>query len=165
MYLRIQTDQDGNLINNNQVMDYWYQSETLSHMNYYDFTHCITLNNKNSVKYTEKDLPQLRTLARHALQEQHPLTKAHHLLEHTNKEHSKWNNPLAPRVVGTIVPHKKTGSQWKLFTLTHFKPFGLCNLLLEENMSVEDTYAWYTFSKQSRLRMRNWKATHKCEDE
>ena len=113
MYLRIQTDQDGNLINNNQVMDYWYQSETLSHMNYYDFTHCITLNNKNSVKYTEKDLPQLRTLARHALQEQHPLTKAHHLLEHTISWSTQTRNtanvttPWHPEWSGLLFPIKK----------------------------------------------------------
>ena len=36
-FLKIQTDQAGNLVNHNQLTDYWFRDTTLSNMNFYEF--------------------------------------------------------------------------------------------------------------------------------
>ena len=45
-FLKIQTDYAGNLVNHNQLTDYWYRPNSLSQMNFYDFSRCISLTKK-----------------------------------------------------------------------------------------------------------------------
>lgn len=53
-FLRIQTDFSEKLITHNQLTDYWYHSNSLSGMNFYDFAHCISLqpNHKQDEDFT-----------------------------------------------------------------------------------------------------------------
>jgi hypothetical protein len=91
-YLKIQTDQNGNLVSKNQVMDYWYRLEALAHMNFYDFSQCVALENKNKSRNATKGDTCLGTLTRHALHNDHPLTSTHHLVEHTNEERDECHS-------------------------------------------------------------------------
>ena len=95
----------------NQIMDYWYHLETLSHLNFYEFARCVSLENKNQVKNTilDKDEKHLNTLTWHSLHEDHPLAATHHLLEHTNKSWGECKTRLISRVVGSFIPQQKTG--------------------------------------------------------
>jgi hypothetical protein len=45
-YLKIQTDYAGKLVKHNQLTDYWFRGQTLSHMHFYDFVHCVKLQKK-----------------------------------------------------------------------------------------------------------------------
>ena len=85
-YLNIQTDYDSNLISHNQQTNYWYQGETLSEFNFYEFACCIVLENKNKVRHSVGNDTRLSIYTRHALLNDHPLAKMHHLVEHTNEE-------------------------------------------------------------------------------
>lgn len=42
-WLSIHTDQNGKLLTHNQVLDYFFHSETLKNMNFYEFCHCVRL--------------------------------------------------------------------------------------------------------------------------
>ena len=52
-----------------------------------------------------------------------------------------------------------------LFTLAHFKPFGPGRPLIVPDSSVAETFTHFDFSERSRMIMKNWEDTHKCEDE
>jgi hypothetical protein len=45
-YLKIQTDHAGKLVKHNQLTDYWFRGESLSHMHFYDFVCCVKLQKK-----------------------------------------------------------------------------------------------------------------------
>ena len=164
-HLKIQTDHNGNLVNKNQVMDYWYRADSLSQMNFYEFARCITLENKNDrVNISNFDDARLGTLERHSLHADHPLAETHHLVQHTNEERGDCNTPLIPRVIGSIIPRQNTG-QWKFFALAHFKPFGPSNPLVTTGSCINDTYNNFTFSSRSKYVMKNWEDAHECEDQ
>jgi hypothetical protein len=163
--LKIQTDNNGNLICRNQVLDYWYRADSLSHMNFYEFARCIALENKTKVKNLSPDNARLGTLARHPLHEDHPLAETHHLVEHTNEERGDCKTRLIPRVIGSFIPRKNTGRRWKFFTLAHFKPFGYSNPFISTGMCIDDVYENFAFSDRSIFVMNNWEDTHECEDQ
>jgi hypothetical protein len=164
-YLRIQMDQHGMLVCKNQVADYWYRPPALADMTFYEFARCVSLENKNKVKNHKTDGNHLNTLTRHALHENHPLHSTHQLVEHTNEKQGECQTTLVPRVVGSYIPREKTGREWQLFVLAHFKPFGHSALLLADNESLDDAFKNFTFSHRSLFTMNNWESVHECQDE
>jgi len=164
-HLKIQTDNNGNLISKNQVMDYWYRADSLSQMNFHEFARCIALENKNKVRISNLDNARLGTLTRHSLHADHPLAETHHLVEHTNEERGDCNTRLIPRVIGSSIPRKNTGRVWKLFALAHFKPFGPSDPFVMSGSCIDDTYDKFAFTEQSKYVMNNWEDTHECEDQ
>jgi hypothetical protein len=81
----IQLDSTGRLVSKNQVLNYLYHSETLVHMNFYEFARCVTLKTKAKAKTKGgRKSPHLGTYEHHPLKEQHPLSEMHILIEHTN---------------------------------------------------------------------------------
>jgi hypothetical protein len=164
-YLRIQTDQHGMLVCKSQVMDYWYRPLALADMTFYEFAHCISLQNKNQIKNRKTDGNHLNAHTRHMLHENHLLHSTHHLVKHTNEKRGECRTRLVPRVVGSYIPHEKTGRQWQLFVLAHFKPFSYSAPLLADNETLEDAFKNFAFSHQSLFRMNNWESVHECQDE
>ena len=83
---RILTDNNGNLIDTNQVHHYWHHNDTLSDMSFYDFC-CFIKIEKKSQRSNVKNTSQthLGVLEHHALKSTHPLHETHHLIEHTNE--------------------------------------------------------------------------------
>jgi hypothetical protein len=164
-YLRIQTDQHGTLVCKNQVTDYWYRPPALADMTFYEFAHCVSLENENKNKNKKTDGNHLNAHARHMLHDNHPLHSTHQLVEHTNEKRGECQTRLIPRVVGSYIPHEKTGCQWQLFVLAHFKPFSHSAPLLANNESLEDAFKSFAFSHQSLFQMNNWESVHECQDE
>ena len=163
--LKIQTDKTGKLISKNQVLDYWYRSDTLADMNFYEFARCVALETISSAKGALNPDPRLGTFKRHLLKDEHPLSETHVLVEHTNDERGDGNSPMIPRIVGSHIPREKSGCRWELFALAHFKPFGLSVPLVNPGMTVEQTYKNFKFSPRSHFVMNNWEAVHECQDE
>ncbi|KAG2337334.1 hypothetical protein BDR05DRAFT_1005149 [Suillus weaverae] len=135
-------------------------------MCFYKFCCCVRLQTKarsKDVKNTHET--HLGVLQRHALQDQHPLAQSHELLEHTNEARGEGAHKFVPRVVGMGIPHNTDSKKWKLFALTHFKPFSIAVPLIPLHSSVDVVYASYNFSAHSLAIMKHWEAVHKCEDE
>ena len=107
-HLKIQTDHCGNLVNHNQLTDYWYRGATLSKMNFYDFSRCITLEIKPKLK-DSVSVNTCLTHVKHQLLDDHPLVQTHHLVQHTNEERREVGKQLVPRVVGSNIPRQNTG--------------------------------------------------------
>ena len=40
-FLKVAVESNGQSINNNKVLDYWFQDDNLSHLNFYDFIRCV----------------------------------------------------------------------------------------------------------------------------
>ena len=62
-------------------------------------------------------------LKRHNLKDDHPLSKTHVLVEHTDPSCGDGKNEYVPRIVGCSIPRKTNADAWALFALAHFKPF------------------------------------------
>ena len=168
-FLKIQKDHAGNLINHNQLTDYWFRPNSLSDMNFYDFTRCITLQKKrkedgNDFSFTTK-FERLGVQIKHCLLPNHPLAKSHHLLQHTNDLTGQTGKQFVPRIIGSNIPRKHSDKQWMIFTLAHFKPFDHCHPLIDRESSIEETYRSFSFSQRSQTIMQNWEDIHECEDE
>ena len=110
-FLKIQTDFTGKLITHNQLTDYWYHSNSLSDMNFYDFARCISLqtNRKQEEDFSHSVPPYLDVQKKHALLPDHPLAKTHHLLQHTNDMHGETGKQYVPRIIGSHIPRQHTG--------------------------------------------------------
>jgi hypothetical protein len=152
--MTIVTDNNGKLLNKNQILDYWYRADSLSDMTFYEFSKYVTLKSNTAFDTT-----------RHSLHIEHPLAHTHHLLEHANKDLNECYSKLVPRVVGCSIPQEKTGQLWKFFVLVHFMPFGVHCPLLTNGHSIEDTFNNFTPSTASHIVMKNWEDIHECEDE
>ena len=102
--LSIHTDQQGQLLTGNQVLDYLHQSNLLMSMNFYDFCHCIKLEKKKKEKHKsdEESEPRLGTFPRFELKCPHPLHNTHQLSQHTSQDDIRVK--LVPRVVGMSIP-------------------------------------------------------------
>ena len=163
-FLKIQTDNNGKLVNHNQLTDYWYRGQSLIHLNFYDFVRCVSLqiNKKNSESIQNET--RFSIVIKHDLLPDHPLAQTHHLVQHTNQNVEQNCKQYVPRIVGSNIPHQTDCQQWKLFTLAHFKPFHLSQPLIASNSTIENTFDSYSFSTRSQFVMKNWEATHECED-
>jgi hypothetical protein len=173
-HLKIQTDVHGNLVSHNQLTDYWFRDASLRNMNFYNFARCISLQLKPKHRRNSSDddsnNDRLGIQIKHNINVGHPLADTHYLVQHSDdgSENLTTNNggkQLIPRVVGSNVPRKDTGRRWMLFTLAHFKPFHESSSLIDDGLTLEETYDAYQFSQQSLSTMKNWEETHDCEDE
>ena len=134
-------------------------------MSFYDFC-CFVRIEKKSQRSNVKNTSQtcLGVLECHALKSTHPLHETHHLIEHTNKIHGEGHHQLVPCVVGMSIP-RETSSQWPLFVLSHFKPFGIENPLIPSGETPNTIFNTYDFSLNAITVMKNWNAIYECEDE
>ena len=92
------------------------------------------------------------------------LYETHHLIEHTNKNRGEGSNKLVPQVVGMSIP-RDSSSDWPLFVLAHFKPFGISQPLIDINNTCENVFSNYSFSEISMTVMKIWNTIYECEDE
>jgi hypothetical protein len=60
---------------------------------------------------------------------------------------------------------RETSVIWPLFVLAHFKPFGVTQPLIPPGESCNDLFHTYPFSNRHLEAIKNWNATHECEDE
>ena len=79
-FLKIQTDPAGNLINHNQLTNYWYRDHALLDMNFYDFTRCVSLQPMSSFKNFNPNNDRLGVQKKYFLLQQHPLAATHCLV-------------------------------------------------------------------------------------
>ena len=149
------------------ITDYWYRANTLHDMNFYDFARCVSLQVKPKAHDNvacNGNSNRHGTLTKHALLHPHPLANSHHLVQHTNDIDREDGKQYVPRIVGSRIPRQNTGNEWKLFTLAHFKPFNIICPLIENESNIQNTYDSFSFSERSLQIMKNWEATHECED-
>ena len=165
-FLKIQTDQAGNLVNHNQLTDYWFRDTTLSNMNFYEFVRCITLTKIR--QWNNEDITNKKIFSniqkKHKLLDNHPLRESHYLVEHTNEECGQTGKQFVPRIIGATIPREKTGLQWKIFILAHFKPFSFSDPLIRNGETIKNAFDNFEFSSRSQQIMKNWEDTHECED-
>jgi len=162
---KILTDNNGNLIDTNQVHHYWHHSDTLLDMSFYDFCHFIKIEKKSqrsNVKNTSQT--RLEVLEYHALKSTHLLHETHHLIEHTNEIRGEGHCQLVPRVVGMSIS-RETSAAWPLFVLSHFKPFGISNPLVPLGDTPNTIFDTYNFSCNALTIIKNWNAIYECKDE
>ena len=108
LMIALQTDQDGEVVHNQQVMDYMYRSINLSALTFYDFAREYTVVRKNTANI----------LHGHSLEVPHPLHSSHVLTHRAANSH-----PRIPRVIGMKVPRESAGENFFLFMLAHFQPW------------------------------------------
>jgi hypothetical protein len=103
--LRIEVDKEGKLVESHQIHHYWFRSDTLAHLTFYDFCRSIRLEPKSKSEQN-KNTHETRVgvLRRHTLKDPNPLAETHHLLEHTNEERRESRSELVPRIVGMSIP-------------------------------------------------------------
>jgi hypothetical protein len=163
--LRITTDPYGKLIDTTQAQDYWFRPTDLAMLSFYDFCHFVRVKRKSKSNQTKNSHDtRLGVLQRFDFCPEHPLYATHHLVEHTNTSIGHGHRELVPRVMGTNIP-RESSPEWFLFSLIHFKPFGLTNPLLERDDTVEDVFHSHEFANVALKVMNNWNAVHEYEDE
>lgn len=163
--LKIKVNHDGELIEAHQIHDYWYRSDSLADMCFYDFCRCTRLEAKSkSSKLKNTYETRIGVLRRHELKRPHPLADTHVLIEHTNNDRGDLQNELIPRVVGMSIP-RDTSPNWSKFALAHLKPFSVSAPLLTENMTWDLEHATFQYTDEHKQIMMNWNAVHECEDE
>jgi len=106
----------------------------------------------------------LGTFERYSFKQEHPPSKTHEIVEHTNIDLGHGSQILVPHVVGLSIPFPQASSFY-LFILAHFEPFSPELPLIEKKKSIESTFNDFTFSEKSKLIMKNWEAIYECEDE
>ena len=77
---------------------------------------------QKSLHYAQNGNPRLGTFTRYSFKKEHPLSKTHEIVEHTNIDLGHGSQILVPRVVGLSIP-RPHASSFHLFMLAHFKPF------------------------------------------
>ncbi|KAG1733088.1 hypothetical protein EDD22DRAFT_960256 [Suillus occidentalis] len=164
--VRVAMDKHGQIVDCNQVHHYLFRASSLDDMCFYDFCHCVWLQTKARSKDVKNTFEtHLGVLHQHALQDLHPLSQTHELLEHTNDARGEGLHEYVPRVVGMSIPHSTDANKWKLFTLAHFKPFSCTVPLIPLHSSVDAEYASFQFSTRGLAIMKHWESVHECEDE
>jgi hypothetical protein len=158
--VRISLTKDGELLESNQVHDYYYQAQSLANMNFYDFCRCVSLEKIPSKPPADHS----NTFQRHELLPPHFLAGTHQLKEHTNESRGHLSNELVPCVIGTSIPRLDSDSKYKLFALSHFKPFSRTNPLILNGQTLQLVFQNYKISKDSKQILKNWNAIHECED-
>ena len=164
VYLKLTADESGRILKHTQIDNYYYRDPSLSHINFFDFVQFYRVENQKPLHYTKNGNPRLGTFARYSFKQEHPLSKTHEIVEHTNIDLGHGSQILVPRVVGLSIPRPQASS-FHLFMLAHFKPFSPDLPLIEKNKSIHSTFNDFAFSEKSKLIMKNWEAIYECEDE
>lgn len=161
MPLQIQVNKEGALLKYTQIDNYIYRDYNLDDVSFYEFVRCFRIEEKTS----DATYKRLETYNRYSLLFPHPLHATHQIIEHTNVEHHITRQGLVLGVIGMSIP-QPTASTYKLFMLSHFKPFHSDTpLIVSANMTIEDLYLSYQFPDYALQVMKNWEAIHECEDE
>ncbi len=158
--IKICLDKIGKLVENNQVLDYWYRDDRLSNLNFYNFSRCVRLE-KQSTNHSQC----IRTFEKYNIKPPHCLSGTHQLVLHTPPHLNILSiKCLVPRVIGCSIPRKNSGKQYAEFMLAHFKPFSENIPLINNNETIEEAFDKYTFDSFSYEVMNNWEAIRECED-
>jgi len=103
--LLITTNKAGKIQETNQFHDYFFRSDSLAAMNFYDFCHCVRRESKTKDdRIINTPETRLGVLTHHSLKPGHPLSETHQLIEHTNETCGEGIVELIPRVVGMSIP-------------------------------------------------------------
>ncbi|KAG8929439.1 hypothetical protein FRC01_004338 [Tulasnella sp. 417] len=160
--IKISLDPGGVAFDVTQVDDYWYRSDSLSHLCFYDFVRCV----KKS-KLQDKEISnRLGTFRRHSLLPPHPQADTHELIQHTEETNRYPSTELIPRVIGSSIP-RRGSHRHALFMIAHFVPFSSQHPLFPPNrqVAVTDYFNAYPFHPTHQRIMNNWNEVHECEDE
>jgi hypothetical protein len=158
--LKIETDHNGKLKENNQFLNYWLRDDDLSNLNYYDFVHCVTIKKINKAR---KSFIQSSNHFR--LKYPHILCNTHELILHCDPDlHDLASNIVVPVFIGCSIPRVHDMHVYAAFTIAHLKPFSIIHPLVADDESYEQSYSSYQFSSFSKQIMLNWEAIHECED-
>ena len=164
--VRLTITENTKIVQTDQVHHYIYRADTLSHLCFYDFVRNVRIETKARDKRT-KNTHETRVgvLKHHVLKDEHPLSKTHILIEHTDYSCGDGINEYVPRIVGCSIPRKTNGDAWALFALAHFKPFTASIPVLCPEDDIMAIFNTYSFSEHASKVIQNWDATHECEDE
>ena len=139
-------DSNGDLLNNNQVLDYWFQCDYLSKLNFHDFTQCIQLQ-----KIKKPTREGIEICQYFCLKHPHQLCDSYELLLHTYPNLCELaSNLLIPRVVGSSIPQTTPEKLYAKFMVAHFKPFSPTIPLLTHSETFEECFNSYHFTEFSR---------------
>lgn len=160
-YVRIQLNNNGDLVDCNQVHDYLYRSNELQHLNFYDFARCIRCEKKSD----KSDHNNTRWLLKcHKLQPPHALHSTHRLVQHTDENVINPSKVLIPRIIGCAIPRSTSYNEYCIFMLSHFKPWSISKPIISNDSNFVNTFESYSFSQRAMDIMKNWDAIHECED-
>jgi hypothetical protein len=71
---------------------------------------------------------------------------------------------LVPLIIGLTIP-RIVASTYKIFVLSHFKPFHNDTPLILPYETIDSVYSSYKFTVAEQKIMNNWEEIHECEDE
>jgi len=158
--LKLELDKNGKLVENNQVLDYFYRDEKLSDLNFYNFARCIRMEKCHSINNS-----RMGTHPRYIINPPHRLSQTHELVQYINPNLNIFAPKIAvPRVIGSSIPRPTSKIAYAEFMLAHFKPFSAEKPLVNSGETIEDAFKNHCFDQFSRNIMANWEAIHECED-
>ena len=165
---QINTDQDGNLYQSNQVDDYLHHDEALSHIHWYDFGRCF----RKVKKHTKTS--ENTSILRYGLLTSHLDWETHELVQVIDPRHKRPHPECILRIVGTKIPRLHDNDDtYASFMLCHFIPFSAHNPLdltggiwesYQRAMGQNNTTDQPQFSTRAKEIMQNWDEIHECED-
>ena len=164
--VRLTITENNEIVQTDQVHHYIYCADSLSHLCFYDFVRNVRIETKARDKRM-KNMHETRlgVLKCHILKDEHPLSKTHILIEHTNNSCGDGTNEYVLRMVGCSIPRKTNADAWALFALAHFKPFSATDPVFQPKDDLMTIFNTYSFSEHANKVLQNWDAIHECEDE
>ncbi len=147
----ITTDNEGNIIESNQVHNYLYRDNDLSNICFYDFVRCFRVEKRKEIKNISQSLP------RFVLQSPHRLNTTHVIIQFRNVSVNSVEKELLPRIIGYNVPRSSVVDLYQRFMLAHFKPFSVSNRLIVDGEDFISTFSAYDFNNYHKQLMNNWK--------
>ena len=164
--VRLTITENSEIVQTDQVHHYLYRADSLSHLCFYNFVRNVRIETKARDKRTKNmHGTRLGILKHHILKDEHPLSKTHILIEHTNNSCGDGTNAYVPRIVGCSIPRKTNADAWALFALAHFKPFNASDPVLQPKDDLMTIFNTYSFSEHANKVLQNWDTIHECEDE
>lgn len=156
--VRVAQNEDGQLIRVTRVNDYFHRGDLLKDVSFYDFIRCFRRMKKQANATAAGANNSFAFKAGHQLQQTHVLVRIGEL------SYDRKRLGLIPRVFGMSIPKIKSGDDYFLFMLCHFKPFGVDAPLIHSGGTLETEFREFTFSHRARQIMDNWESLNECED-
>jgi len=98
--LKLELDKNGKLVENNQVLDYFYRDEKLSNLNFYNFARCVRMEKCHSINNS-----RIGTHPHYIINPPHRLSQTHELVQYINPNLNIFAPNIAvPRVIGSSIP-------------------------------------------------------------
>ena len=159
--IKLELDENGKLVENNQVLDYIYRDKKLNNLTFYNFSRCVRLEKNHSQNHSI-----IVALPCYIIKAPHQLCQTHELVLYLNPNLNLLvPNISVPRVIGCSIPQPSSKKLYAEFMLAHFKPFSVEMPLVNVGETLESTYHNYCFDSFSCDIIANWEAVHECEDE